>query len=204
MRWWGFECWGCVHSETSGERKGSATAEKRTCKDKTTIKKSQKSFFLCRQTARETCETLSVPNERFGDVEFAASIVYLLTTTCACVYVSVFFYAAKQKNNLTCLFWSKRAESPLDEVRLQSSLVWRLTLRWTTELRGTLLTNWVMFSRLSLYIKTPLFWLQECSLPVVLNQIGGSWLMSLTLHRLQLWDIWGSNLSIAQPASSYS
>lgn len=165
-------------------------------------KKKSKIVFSCRQTARETCETLSVPNERFEDVEFAASIVHLLTTTCACVYVSVVFYAAKQKNNLTCLFWSKRAESPLDEVRLQSSLVWRLTLRWTTELRGTLLTNWVMFSRLSLYIKTPLFWLQECSLPVVLNQIGGSWLMSLTLHRLQLWDIWGSNLSIAQPASS--
>lgn len=134
-------------------------------------KKKSKIVFLCRQTARETCETLSVPNERFGDVEFAASIVYLLTTTCACVYVSVFFYAAKQKNNLTCLFWSKRAESPLDEVRLQSSLVWRLTLRWTTELRGTLLTNWVMFSRLSLYIKTPLFWLQECSLPVVLIRL---------------------------------
>lgn len=160
--------WGCVHSETSGERKGSATAEKRTCKDKTTIKKSQKLFF---HVDRRLEKLVKLCLFQMNGLKFAASIVYLLTTTCACVYVSVFFYAAKQKKNLTCLFWSKRAESPLDEVRLQSSLVWRLTLRWTTELRGTLLTNWVMFSRLSLYIKTPLFWLQECSLPVVLIRL---------------------------------
>lgn len=84
IRVWVFRMWR-VHSETSGERKGSAAAERRTCKDKTTIKKKKRQNSVIISCLFHVYRRLK---KRFEDVKFAASIVHEYACRhCVCVSV---------------------------------------------------------------------------------------------------------------------